>query len=119
VVSSREHTVWAGEPRSPAIALNTPLILTDEVWKTYDDAARRVGYEPGPENRGYLLRVHVQDTEEKAHECAREFMWMQGSFTGVGHPYWVSPSGYGSARSRLQMAQLANGLLPALQGHAY
>jgi alkanesulfonate monooxygenase SsuD/methylene tetrahydromethanopterin reductase-like flavin-dependent oxidoreductase (luciferase family) len=118
-VFSPETIVWAAEHRYPYIALNTPLILTDEVWKTYDDAARRVGYEPGPENRGYLLRVHVQDTEEKAHECAREFMWMQGSFTGVGHPYWVSPSGYGSARSRLQMAQLANGLLPPMQGTPY
>jgi hypothetical protein len=46
-------------------------------------------------------------------------MWMQGSFTGVGHPYWVSPSGYGSARSRLQFAQLANGLLPPMQGTPY
>jgi len=84
------------------------LHLTGQLWQVYDDAARRVGYEPGPENRGYLLRVHVADTDEQAQENAREFMWMQGQFTGVGHPYWVNPSGYTSAAKRLDYAKIAN-----------
>ena len=25
---------------------------------------------------------------------ARQFMWMQGEFTGLAHPVWSSPSGY-------------------------
>jgi alkanesulfonate monooxygenase SsuD/methylene tetrahydromethanopterin reductase-like flavin-dependent oxidoreductase (luciferase family) len=120
-VFSPETIEWAAVHRYPYIALNTPLIQTDDVWNTYDTAARRAGYQAGPENRGYLLRVHVQDTEEKAHANAREFMWMQGSFTGVGHPYWVSPSGYGSPspEKRLMFAQLANGLLPKMAATPY
>jgi alkanesulfonate monooxygenase SsuD/methylene tetrahydromethanopterin reductase-like flavin-dependent oxidoreductase (luciferase family) len=95
------------------------LHLTGELWGIYDEAARQVGYEPGPENRGYLLRVHVQDTEEKAIAGAREFMWMQGQFTGVGHPYWVNPPGYGSENRRLSYAKMANGLIPKMRAASF
>jgi alkanesulfonate monooxygenase SsuD/methylene tetrahydromethanopterin reductase-like flavin-dependent oxidoreductase (luciferase family) len=107
-VLSPETIEWAAMHRYPYISLNTPLHLTGQLWKVYDDAARRAGYEPGPENRGYLLRVHVADTDEKALENARQFMWMQGEFTGVGHPYWVNPPGYGSPSRRLDYAKIAN-----------
>jgi alkanesulfonate monooxygenase SsuD/methylene tetrahydromethanopterin reductase-like flavin-dependent oxidoreductase (luciferase family) len=107
-VLSQETVIWAAEHRYPYIALNLPMHLTGALWSVYDEAARGVGYEPGPENRGYLLRVHVQDTDEKALENAREFMWMQGAFTGVAHPYWSSPPGYGSPGNRLYAAQFAN-----------
>jgi alkanesulfonate monooxygenase SsuD/methylene tetrahydromethanopterin reductase-like flavin-dependent oxidoreductase (luciferase family) len=50
----------------------------------------------------------VQDTDEKALELGREFMWMQGEFTGIGHPYWTSPSGYGSPSRRLDVTRIAN-----------
>ena len=107
-VFSAETIRWAAEHRYPYISLNTPLHLTGELWQIYDQAARAVGYEAGPENRGYLLRVHVQEDGDKARENAREFMWMQGEFTGIGHPYWVSPSGYGSSARRLDYAKMAN-----------
>lgn len=107
-VFSPETIIWAAEHRYPYISLNTPLHLTGQLWSVYDEAARRVGYEPGPENRGYLLRVHVADTDEEALDHAREFMWMQGEFTGVGHPYWVNPPGYGSPSRRLDYAKFAN-----------
>ncbi|HEV8298042.1 MAG TPA: LLM class flavin-dependent oxidoreductase [Acidimicrobiales bacterium] len=107
-VFSPETIEWSAEHRYPYISLNTPLHLTGQLWSIYDDAARRVGYEPGPENRGYLLRVHVQDTTEKALAGGREFMWMQGEFTGVGYPYWVNPPGYGSPSKRLDYARYAN-----------
>jgi alkanesulfonate monooxygenase SsuD/methylene tetrahydromethanopterin reductase-like flavin-dependent oxidoreductase (luciferase family) len=118
-VFSAETLEWAARHRYPYISLNTPLHLTGQLWDIYDSAARGAGYEPGPENRGYLLRVHVQDTEEKALECAREFMWMQGQFTGVGHPYWVSPSGYGSPERRLLYTKLANGLVPRINAASF
>ena len=107
-VLSNETIQWAARHRYPYISLNTPLHLTGQLWQTYDDAAREAGYEPGPENRGYLLRVHVADTMEKAEEGARQFMWMQGQFTGLGYPYWVNPPGYGSEARRLDYAKFAN-----------
>jgi alkanesulfonate monooxygenase SsuD/methylene tetrahydromethanopterin reductase-like flavin-dependent oxidoreductase (luciferase family) len=107
-VLSRETIEFAARHRYPYVALNTPMHLTGDLWKTYDDAARAAGYEPGSENRGYLLRVHVQDTDAEARDGAREFMWMQGEFTGVGHPYWAQPAGYVSPANRLMAAKLAN-----------
>jgi alkanesulfonate monooxygenase SsuD/methylene tetrahydromethanopterin reductase-like flavin-dependent oxidoreductase (luciferase family) len=101
-VGSTETIVWAAKHRYPYIGLNTKLDMTTKIWETYDQAAREVGYEAGPEQHGYLLRVHVSDSMEKAERNAREFMWMHGSghFTGLGHPVWVSPPGYDSASSR-------------------
>ena len=45
-------------------------------------------------------RCHVAETEEKAMENARQFMWMQGEFTGLAHPVWSTPSGYFSPSYR-------------------
>jgi alkanesulfonate monooxygenase SsuD/methylene tetrahydromethanopterin reductase-like flavin-dependent oxidoreductase (luciferase family) len=110
-VVSTETIVWAAQHRYPYIALNTAVEQTKKIWEVYDDAARSVGYEPGPENHGYLVRCHVQATEEKALAGGRQFMWMQGEFTGLGHPVWASPSGYGSPSTRRQ--RLAGGRRPA------
>ena len=44
----------------------------------------------------------------------REFMWMLGEFTGLGHPVWFSPPGYSSPESRRRRAetQIAQGADP-------
>ena len=104
-VSSPETIVWAAEHRYPYICLNTTVQQTLDIWGIYDKAAASVGYEPGPENRGYLIRCHVADTEEKALQNGREFMWMLGEFTGLGHPVWFSPPGYSSPESRRRRAE--------------
>ena len=99
-VASLETVVWAAEHRYPYICLNTTIAQTKDIWELYDKTAERVGYKAGPEQRGYLIRCHVAETEEKALENARQFMWMQGEFTGLGHPVWFSPPGYSSAAAR-------------------
>ena len=108
-VLSTETVVWAAQQRYPYIALNTSFEATKRIWGIYDAAAAEVGYTPGPENRGYLQRVHVADTEEKAIENARQFMWMQGEFTGLAHPVWSSPSGYFSPQHRRGFVEFAVG----------
>src|SRR4051795_7944533 len=77
-VLSKETVIWTAQQRYPYIALNTSIEATKQIRATYDEAARAVGYTAGSENFGYLIRVHVQDTEEKALKNARQFMWMQG-----------------------------------------
>ena len=47
----------------------------------------------------------MAETEEKAIANAREFMWMQGEFTGLSHPVWSAPSGYLGQWSRRAMAK--------------
>jgi alkanesulfonate monooxygenase SsuD/methylene tetrahydromethanopterin reductase-like flavin-dependent oxidoreductase (luciferase family) len=116
-VLSRETVVWAAKQRYPYICLNTSVEATKQIWQTYDAAAAEVGYTPGPENRGYLIRMHVSDSEEKAVENARQFMWMMGEFTGLAHPVWSSPSGYFSPSSRRNFVQFATGRAKSPRGN--
>ena len=51
----------------------------------------------------------MADTEEKALANARQFMWMQGEFTGLAHPVWSSPSGYFSPSNRKAFVEFAVG----------
>ncbi len=108
-VLSKETVLWSARHRYPYIALNTAIDATKAIWGIYSQQAREVGYEAGPENFGYLIRVHVQETEEKALENARQFMWMQGEFTGLAHPVWANPSGYFSPSGRRSFVEFAVG----------
>ena len=108
-VLSKETIVWTAKQRYPYICLNTSVEATKAIWETYDAAAAEVGYTPGPENRGYLIRVHCQMDEEKALENGKQFMWMQGEFTGLAHPVWSSPSGYFSPTQRRNFVEFASG----------
>ena len=100
-VVSTETVIWAAQHRYPYIALNTSIEATKRDLGALRRAPpRRSATRGGPENRGYLQRVHVAETEEKAIENARQFMWMQGEFTGLAHPVWSSPSGYFSPEHR-------------------
>ena len=109
-VSSPETTRWAAQHAYPYVCLNTTVEATKKIWAVYDEAAATVGLTPGPEHRGYLIRCHVQDTQEKAEQNARQFMWMMGEFTGLAHPVWGNPAGYGSPRHRRAFVQIANGM---------
>jgi alkanesulfonate monooxygenase SsuD/methylene tetrahydromethanopterin reductase-like flavin-dependent oxidoreductase (luciferase family) len=108
-VLSKETVIWTAQQRYPYIALNTAIDATKVIWDTYSKAAAEVGYTAGPENFGYLIRVHVQDTMEKALRNARQFMWMQGEFTGLAHPVWANPSGYFSPSGRRGFVEFAVG----------
>jgi alkanesulfonate monooxygenase SsuD/methylene tetrahydromethanopterin reductase-like flavin-dependent oxidoreductase (luciferase family) len=114
-VASRETVIWAAEHRYPYIGLNTNFDLSDKIKSIYTESARAVGYEPGPENFGQLLQCHVADTEEKAERNAKEFMWMAGEFTGLAHPVWGSPTGYGSPSNRKALVETAAGRRPLVR----
>lgn len=103
-MASLETIVWAAEHRYPYVALNTTIESTKAIWKLYDDTASRMGYKSGPEQRGYLIRCHVAETEEKALKGGEEFRWMQrGERKGSAQPEWISPPGYSSAAARLKL----------------
>ncbi len=108
-VISKETIVWAAQQRYPYIALNTSIEQTKKIWELYDKVALETGYVGGPENRGYLIQVHISDNEEKAIENAKQFRWMQGEFTGLAHPVWSTPSGYGSPTARRAFVEFAAG----------
>jgi alkanesulfonate monooxygenase SsuD/methylene tetrahydromethanopterin reductase-like flavin-dependent oxidoreductase (luciferase family) len=109
-VISRETILWAAQQRYPYVALNTSIEDTKKIWATYDAEAEQSGYTAGPENRGYLIQVHISDNEAKAINNARQFRWMQGEFTGLAHPVWSTPSGYSSPRNRRAFVEFSAGL---------
>jgi alkanesulfonate monooxygenase SsuD/methylene tetrahydromethanopterin reductase-like flavin-dependent oxidoreductase (luciferase family) len=118
-VLSKETIIWAAQKGYPYIALSTEIEATKRIWETYDKVAQEHGHQGGPEFRGYLQRCHVAETEEKAMENARQFMWMQGEFTGLAHPVWSSPSGYFSPSYRTAFVEYAVGRRSNPRGAAF
>jgi len=111
-VASRETVIWAAQHRYPYIGLNTNFDQSAKIKEVYQEAATEVGYEAGPEQFGQLLQCYVASTKEKAERNAKQFMWMRGEFTGLSHPVWGTPSGYGSKANRKALIEIAAGRRP-------
>jgi alkanesulfonate monooxygenase SsuD/methylene tetrahydromethanopterin reductase-like flavin-dependent oxidoreductase (luciferase family) len=73
-IFSRNTVKWAAEHRYPYVMLATQLEPTKASFDYYRQAARDSGYEAGTQNLGYLFKVHVDETEEKAYEVGRKFI---------------------------------------------
>ena len=98
---SPETLVWCAEHRYPYIFLETDREATHDMQAIYAETAREYGYEPGPEHVGYLLRIHVQDTDEKAREVGKGFLVGNVGVGRVPLPNdYMFPTGYGSRDNR-------------------
>ena len=73
-VMSRNTVAWAARHRYPYLMLATELQPTVESFQYYDEVAAQEGYEAGTEHRGYLFKVHVDETEELAEEAGRKYV---------------------------------------------
>jgi alkanesulfonate monooxygenase SsuD/methylene tetrahydromethanopterin reductase-like flavin-dependent oxidoreductase (luciferase family) len=105
--ASPETLIWCAERHYPYVALATLLPTTQDMFKIYGDAAKEVGYDPGPQNFGYLQRIQVQETEENAYRAGKGFTYV-GAVMGLGgavNQAWNSPPGY---RSRLAQQNFNN-----------
>ena len=95
---SPETLVWCAEHHYPYIFLETDIQSTQDMKEIYAENARAVGYEPGPEHLGYLVRIHVQDTDEKAQEVGKGYMTGNIGVGRIPLPRdYQSPVGYASA----------------------
>ena len=73
-VMSRNTVAWAAKHRYPYIMLATELEPTKQSYEYYAEVAAEEGYEAGTQHRGYLWKVHVDETEELAEEAGRKFV---------------------------------------------
>ena len=73
-VMSRNTVAWAAKHRYPYLMLATELQPTVESFGYYDEVAAEAGFEAGTEHRGYLFKVHVDETEELAEEAGRKYV---------------------------------------------
>jgi alkanesulfonate monooxygenase SsuD/methylene tetrahydromethanopterin reductase-like flavin-dependent oxidoreductase (luciferase family) len=113
-VISPETVQWTAGHKYPYVALATMLPPTLELFNIYGKIAASQGYQAGPENFGYLQPVFCADTDEKAEELGRGFMF-GGGFAHFAKPEWMFPPGYNSKAATKRLAsQAAN---PNLPGH--
>lgn len=73
-VMSRNTVAWAAKNRFPYVMLATELEPTLQSFQYYDEQARENGYESGTQHRGYLFKVHVDETEELAEAAGRKYI---------------------------------------------
>jgi len=109
---SPDTAIWCAKKRYPYIALATSFEPTAELWNIYAQTAAREGYQAGPENFGYMQPVFVAESQQKAEELGKRFLF-GGGFAHFARPEWMFPPGYNSKEATRRLArQLANPNLP-------
>lgn len=102
---SPESVIWAAQHQYPYMNLGSLLDLTKQLKGIYHETAREVGFEPGPEHFGYLMRCLVADTDEKAQEIGRTFLWTE-NHRNRGPVEFNDPPGYQSREAlRIKMSR--------------
>ena len=95
---SPESVVWAAQHGHPYMNLGAVMETTEWLKQIYIDTALEAGFQPGPEHFGYLLKVFVADTEERAQEIGRNYVWTE-QHRQRGPVEHVDPPGYQSRRA--------------------
>jgi alkanesulfonate monooxygenase SsuD/methylene tetrahydromethanopterin reductase-like flavin-dependent oxidoreductase (luciferase family) len=90
---SPETVEWAAKRRYTYAAFLTPLDVAEDLFQLYHKHAEEAGYTPGPEHFAFMVCCHVNDTDAKAQEEGRHFLWR------MGHPLrgpqeYFAPAGY-------------------------
>ena len=91
-VVSRDSLMWAAKPRIPYIMLATEMEPTKQAFQLYHDTAAEEGYESGPQNLGYLWKVHVDETEELAEATGRKYVQGPSNPFLAGNEGTVNPA---------------------------
>jgi alkanesulfonate monooxygenase SsuD/methylene tetrahydromethanopterin reductase-like flavin-dependent oxidoreductase (luciferase family) len=111
---SRATIAWAAEHHYPYVIFDSQLQFTKQVFEIYQEEARNNGYQAGPQHLGYMFKMHVDDTEEKAYEVGRKLIegvgniFLDGS-NGQANPFAQNLPGLNSRK--------AAGFLPTI-GHS-
>ena len=73
-VLSKNTVKWTAEHRYPYVMLATELEPTLKSYQYYEEVAKENGYESQSQHRGYLFKVHVDETEELAEAAGRKYI---------------------------------------------
>ncbi|MFN0089762.1 MAG: LLM class flavin-dependent oxidoreductase [Acidimicrobiales bacterium] len=103
-VLSPETVVWAADRGYPYIGLGTSIPPTCDLWDIYADRAAANGWQAGPENFGYVVPMFVADTEDKAQELGRGFVFGGGQ-NAFSRPEHTLPPGYNSKEATKRLAE--------------
>ena len=92
---SPETVEWTARHRYTYAAFLTPLEVAKNLFARYREYAAADGWEPGPEQFAFMICCHVNDTDAKAQEAGRAFLWRMNYPLRGPREYW-SPPGYAS-----------------------
>jgi alkanesulfonate monooxygenase SsuD/methylene tetrahydromethanopterin reductase-like flavin-dependent oxidoreductase (luciferase family) len=90
-VVSKSTVAWSAARRYPYVMLDSELHLTRQTYDYYAEQARLHGYEAGTQHFGYMFKVHVDETEEKAYETGRKLIEGAGNIFLDGSQAQVNP----------------------------
>ena len=107
-IGSPESVVWAARHRHTYMNLGAMIDMTEYLKNVYIETAQEVGFKPGPEYFGYLVRCLVADTDEKAQEIGRQYMWTN-PYRQRGPREHNDPPGYQSREAVKVKSQLPRG----------
>ncbi len=107
-VLSPETVRWCAQHKYPYIGLGTALGPTCELWNVYADEAAKLGYQAGPENFGYLIPTFLAETDEKAQEVGKNFVFGGGQ-NAFSRPEHTLPPGYNSKGAIRMLAKHPGG----------
>ena len=93
--ASPETVEWAARHRYTYVVLGSSMEQTRELIDLYRETAEATGYEMQPDHIGYLIRVFVADTQEKAQQEGHNFFWQNGALNKQPRE-WMAPPGYAS-----------------------
>ena len=96
---SPETVEWTARHRYTYAAFLTPLEVAKNLFARYREYAAADGWEPGPEKFAFMICAHVNDTDEKAQEAGKAFLWRMNYPLRGPREYW-SPPGYTSRARR-------------------
>jgi alkanesulfonate monooxygenase SsuD/methylene tetrahydromethanopterin reductase-like flavin-dependent oxidoreductase (luciferase family) len=71
---SKNTMEWAAKHRYPYIMNAVAEEPTKRAFEYYAEVAAREGYEAGPQHTGYLIKVHIDETEELAYETGKKYI---------------------------------------------
>ncbi len=103
-VLSPETIRWCAQKRYPYFGLGTTLGPTCDLWEYYADEAQKCGYQAGPENFGYVIPCFVAETEQRAQELGKCFLFGGGQHA-FSRPEHTFPPGYISKSALRILAQ--------------
>jgi alkanesulfonate monooxygenase SsuD/methylene tetrahydromethanopterin reductase-like flavin-dependent oxidoreductase (luciferase family) len=101
---SPETVEWAAKRRYTYAAFLTPLDVAEDLFQQYHKYAQELGYTPGPQHFAFMICCHVNDTDEKAQEEGRHFLWRMGHPLRGPREYWAPP-GYVSRVAALMTSK--------------
>jgi alkanesulfonate monooxygenase SsuD/methylene tetrahydromethanopterin reductase-like flavin-dependent oxidoreductase (luciferase family) len=96
---SFETMQWVAQHRYSYLSVYAPTRVIKSWFDGFRAAAKECGYEPAPQQIGFMVPIYVAETDERAHEEGRQHVeWLYHKALKIRTEYYF-PAGYLSVKS--------------------